>query len=317
MRKDTKQLRRRVTRAALASGITLAIVALLFYATDGRDFPVIHPSGTIASQQFTLIAITVCLGIFVVVPVFILLFSIAWRYRDTNKKAKYDPEFDHHLGFEALWWGIPVLIITVLAIITWVSTHTLDPYRPLKSDVAPVNVQVVSLEWKWLFIYPDYNVATVNFMPIPENTPINLSLTSDAPMNSFWVPAIAGQIYTMSGMTTKLHFMADKVGTFNGSSANISGTGFSDMTFKVYSKTAFDFEAWALQAALSPNVLDTNTYEELAKQSVKDAEKTFSLATPTLFDDIVMKYMHSEGTPTNGVKSERIVKKDSEKGMSE
>jgi len=293
MSHNKTQLRRRGIRASIASGITLAIVGALWYATRGRDLPVLHPSGTIADQQLILIAITVGLGVFVVVPVFILLFVIAWKYRDSNKKAQYDPEFDHHLGFEALWWGIPVLIIMALAIITWISTCQLDPYRPLESEVTPVKVQVVSLEWKWLFIYPEYNVATVNMMPIPKDTPIELSLTSDAPMNSFWVPALAGQVYTMSGMTTKLHFMADTTGDFKGSSTNISGTGFADMSFTVHAKQESAFEAWAHQAARSPQVLNTQTYATLAQQSTVETPLTYRLEAPTLFDEIVMKYMHS------------------------
>ncbi len=216
---------------------------------------------------------------------------IAWKYRASNTSAKYEPELEGNRKLEALWWGIPCAIIVVLAAITWVSTHALDPYKPIESDVTPVKVQVVSMEWKWLFIYPEYGVATLNFMNIPKDTPIDLSLTSDAPMNSFWVPALAGQVYCMTGMTSKLHIMANSVGTFNGSSANISGKGFADMTFKVNAMNETDFVAWARNAAKSPTMLTSDSYAELSKPSSKVPDTTFMLMVPTLFDDIIMSYM--------------------------
>jgi len=292
---------RRGTQVLIGSIIALAIIAALVFVTQGRDIPVLNPHGAIANQQHVLILITVGLGVFVIIPVFILLFTIAWKYRDTNKKAKYEPEFDGHKALEALWWGIPLVIIFILAIVTWVSTHALDPYKKLESDITPVKVQVISLEWKWLFIYPDYKVATLNFVNIPKNTPIELSLTSDAPMNSFWVPALAGQVYTMTGMSTQLHLMADSVGTFNGVSANISGKGFADMRFKVYSQNETDFETWARNATHSPDVLNDNRYEALSSQGIDTDEKTFSLESVNLYHNVIMKYMHptsTEATPT-------------------
>ncbi len=294
MRNPKKRLVRRVSKVLIASVTTLAIVGALFFVTWGRDIPVLNPSGTIADQEFILIAITTGLGIFVVVPVFVLLFSIAWKYRATNEKAPYEPELEGNRKLEALWWGIPLFIILVLAIITWVSTHNLDPYKSLKSDITPVKVQVVSLNWKWLFIYPELGVATVNYMNIPKNTPIDLTLTSDAPMNSFWVPALAGQVYTMSGMSTRLHLMADTVGTFNGSSTNISGDGYAGMSFKVYSMEESDFVSWARKAADSKDMLTAKTYAKLAENSVNNPEATYMLMAPTLYDDIVMKYMHTK-----------------------
>lgn len=292
MRNNKKRLVRRGTQALIGSVVAVAIVAVLFFVTEGRDMPVLNPSGTIADQQFVLIMITVVLGVFVVIPVFILLFVIAWKYRATNKTAKYEPELDGNRGLEALWWGIPLVIIFLLAIITWVSTHALDPYKKLESEVTPVKVQVVSLDWKWLFIYPDYNVATLNYMNMPKDTPIELTLTSDAPMNSFWVPALAGQVYTMTGMSTKLHFMSDSVGTFNGASANISGEGYADMSFKVYSQNETDFEAWMRKATQSPDILNDSRYKELATRGIDTSEKTFTLESAGLYHSIVMKYMH-------------------------
>lgn len=291
MRDDKKRALWRALQVFISSFVTVAIIGVFIYVTEGRDLPVLNPSGTIADQQLTLILVTTGLGVFVVIPVFILLFSIAWRYREGNKKAKYQPDMDGNKWFEALWWGIPVIIILILAVITHISTHALDPYKPLESNVKPVNVQVVSLNWRWLFIYPDYNVATLNFVNIPKDTPINLKITADSPMNSFWVPALAGQVYSMTGMTTKLHIMADKTGTFNGTTANISGEGYAHMNFKVYSMNENDFEAWVKKAGTSNNQLSRDAYNKLAEDSTDREEKTYRLVTPDLFNQIIMKYM--------------------------
>jgi len=298
MREDKKRVIWRVAQVLISCVAAFMLIGALVYFTQGRDIPVLQPAGLIAREQYTLILITVGLGVLVVVPVFILLFSIAWRYRAGNKKARYDPELEGHRGLEALWWGIPCAIILLLAVITWVSTHALDPYKPLDSNVPPVKVQVVALEWNWLFIYPDQGVATRNFLNIPKNTPIELSITADAPMNSFWVPALAGQVYAMSGMTTKLHFMADGVGSYNGVSANISGEGYADMTFKVHSMDETAFNEWATQAARSGDALTTEVYQTIAQPSRDAPQTTYALKTPTLFDDIVMKYMMPDHTTT-------------------
>ena len=223
MRKDKKRDFRRVKQVLISSGIAVLILAILVFVSYGRDMPVLNTKGLIADQERDLILLTFGLGLLVVIPVFIMLFGIAWKYRASNTKAKYEPEFASHKGIEAIWWGIPCAIILLLGIITAISTHALDPYKPITSSVKAVEVQVISLNWKWLFIYPDQGIATVNYLNIPKDTPINFTITSDAPMNSFWIPALAGQVYSMTGMSTKLHVMANDVGTFNGASANISG----------------------------------------------------------------------------------------------
>lgn len=294
MRDNKKRVLKRAFQVFASSFIAVALIGTFMFVTQGRDIPVLNPEGTISSQQYTLILITVGLGVFVVIPVFILLFSIAWRFRAGNKKAKYEPEMEGHKGLEILWWAIPFLIILVLAIITHISTHALDPYKELKSDKEPVKVQVVSLKWNWLFIYPESGTATLNYMNIPEDTPVNLSITADSPMNSFWVPALAGQVYAMSGMTTKLHIMADKIGSYNGATANISGEGYADMRFKVYSMSEIDYSTWVKKAANSSNMLTSESYAKLTEAHEHKAETTYMLMTPKLFDNIVMKYMHSD-----------------------
>lgn len=294
MRNDKKRFLKRGVQILVSCFVAFAIIAALVFVTQGREIPVLDPHGTIADQQRVLILITVGLGVFVVVPVFILLFAILWKYRAGNTKAKYEPELEGNKGLEVLWWGIPCLIILVLAVITYVSTHALDPYKKLESDKTPVKVQVISLNWNWLFLYPDSGTATLNYMNIPENTPINLELTSDAVMNSFWVPALAGQVYTMNGMQTKLHIMADKTGTYNGSTANISGEGYADMRFKVNAMSEAAFKTWISKAGTSSNMLTAESYAELAKSDESQPETTYKLMAPSLFDDVIMKYMHSE-----------------------
>lgn len=296
MRKDKKIVFKRVAQVLISSLVAIAIIALLAFVVQGRDIPVLDTHGTIANQQRDLIFVVFGLGMLVVIPVLTMLFVIAWKYRTGNTKATYDPEFNSHWGLEALWWGIPCLIIIVLSIITAISTHALDPYKELESNVKPVNVQVVALEWKWLFIYPDKGVATLNYLNIPEDTPINLTLTSDAPMNSFWVPALAGQVYAMSGMSTKLHLMADTVGSYNGASANISGEGYADMDFKVNSMTNANFSEWVTKSTYSKTMLDSASYAKIAAQSKNDGKITYMLMNSNLFNEIIMKYMPYEAT---------------------
>lgn len=277
----------------------LMVVGLVSWATYGRPVPLLDTAGTIAHQQRDLIYLTIILGVIVLVPVYILLFTFAWKYRAGNKNAKYDPEYHDDRRLEFLWWTIPFIIILILSVVTYITSHSLDPFKRLESDKEPVYVQVVALQWKWLFIYPDHGIATVNYLNIPENTPINFDLASDAPMNSFWIPALSGQIYTMNGMRTKLSIMADKPGTYFGTSANISGEGHADMQFDVNVQTENDFHHWVHMSAMSNNLLTNEEYEALAQPSRNIPDKTYTLAVPTLFDDVIMKYMghsgHAEG----------------------
>jgi len=305
MRKDKKIVFKRVAQVIFSSLIAVGLIGLFIFVTQGRDVPLLETHGTIANQQRDLIILTFVLGLLVVVPVLIMLFVIAWRYRAGNKKATYQPDMDGHRGLEALWWGIPCLIIIVLAIITGISTHALDPYKKLDSKVEPLKVQVVSLQWNWLFIYPDKGVATLNYMNIPEKTPIDLTITSDAPMNSFWVPALAGQVYAMSGMSTQLHIMADGIGSYNGASANISGDGFADMHFKVNSLTQDEFSQWIIKSAYSKNTLSNETYKKIAEPSKDNGEVTYALMNKDLYNGIIMKYMSPDESKTPAKSEEK------------
>lgn len=262
---------------------------LLYYYRD--SVAIFNPKGLIALKERDLIITATLLMLLVVIPVFALTIFICLKYRAGNEKAKYIPEWDHSLLAEVIWWGFPCAIIAVLSVITWKSSHELDPYKPLESEVKPLTIQVVALQWKWLFIYPEQNIATVNFIQFPEKTPINLEITADAPMNSFWIPQLAGQIYAMPGMKTKLHLIADEVGSFRGSSANLSGEGFSGMTFMAESSSHADFEQWVQTAKQARQPLGLAEYDLLAEPSSYNPPATYLLQKEDLFNWIVMKPM--------------------------
>lgn len=279
----------------LAIMLPLLFIAVIFLLTRNYTIDVLAPQGQIAEKQRNLLVFASLLSLVVVIPVYALAIGIAWRYREGNKKAKYAPNWGHSKKLEFTWWALPTVLIIILSVVTWNSSHDLDPFKPLASSKQPLTVQVVALEWKWLFIYPDQNIATVNTLTIPEKTPINFQITADAPMNSFWIPQLGGQIYAMSGMSTKLHLEADKVGTYRGSSANLSGKGFAGMNFPVHSVGRADFETWTAKTKKSPNYLGAQTYNELAKQSENNPAVYYSGVAPNLYDTIVNKYM-SHGT---------------------
>lgn len=284
--------------------IKLKIVFLIFIIASlftvfavllSRDnVAVLHPAGEVASKERNLMLVTVLLGVVVVLPVFAMLFGIAWKYRADNTKAKYEPEWDSSRLFETLWWGIPCVIIVVLGIITWQAAHALDPYKQLASNAKPINVQVVALQWKWLFIYPEEQIASVNMVQFPKDRPVNFQITADAPMNSFWIPKLGGQVYAMSGMSTKLHLIADQMGEYDGSSANISGEGFAGMKFKAKVTSEADFNTWVNKTRQNTDMLDMTKYTKLAAPSKDVSPKTYMLMQNDLYDKIIMKYMAPE-----------------------
>lgn len=277
-------------------GITAAVS--YYFATN--DISLLQPKGEIAKEQYDLLVFASVLSLIVIIPVFTMLIVFSWKYRASNTKATYTPNWDSNKKAEAIWWGVPIILIIILSVVTWNTTHSLDPYKPLKSATPPVNVQVVSLQWKWLFIYPDYGIATVNYLQLPEQVPINFTITSDAPMNSFWIPDLGGQIYAMAGMQTKLHLMTDSTGTYRGLSNNISGEGFSDMVFSVESISKADFTNWVEKTKTQSNMLSADTYSQLAQPSIQESTITFSDVQPNLYTTILNKYMnHSEHTTTN------------------
>ncbi len=295
-------------KTIIGIGLSAVLTALIMYLLSGKTIAVLQPAGTIADQQKQLILWTCALSLVVVVPVFIMTFYIVWKYRASskNKKSRYSPDMHSNALAETIWWLVPLVLILILAIVTWVTSHKLDPYRPLDSSIKPVRVQVVALNWKWLFIYPDQRIATVNYLQIPTHTPIDFSITADAPMNSFWIPRLGGQVYAMAGMTTQLHLMAGKEGVYRGSSANLSGEGFSGMTFNTKAAGRSDFDKWVQSVQQSGHGLTAEAYSQLARPSKDMPVTVYGSYDKGLYDTIQMKYMMpSSGSNGNGAASHR------------
>jgi cytochrome o ubiquinol oxidase subunit II len=269
----------------------LAIATLPLLA-GGCDLVVMNPAGDVARQQANLILWSTGLMLLIIVPVMVLTVLFAWRYRQGNDRADYEPDWDHSTGLELVIWSAPLLIIIALGALTWVATHTLDPYRPLgriaKNKAVPANdrpleVQVVSLDWKWLFIYPEQGIATVNELVLPVDRQVRFRLTSSSVMNTFYVPAMAGMIYTMPGMETKLHAVLNRSGRFEGMSANYSGAGFSGMRFWTYATDRAGFDRWAADARRAPLALTADNYLKLQRPSEKVRPIRFGSVAPDLY----------------------------------
>ena len=275
---------------------------------SGCNWTLLDPKGQVGIEQRNLILIATGLMLLVVIPVIFMTIAFAWKYRASNKAATYTPDWSHSTKIEVAVWSIPVLIIIALGYVTYLSTHKLDPYRPLDSDVKPVQIDVVALDWKWLFIYPEQGIATVNKIVFPANTPVNFRVTSDAVMNSFFIPGLGGQIYAMAGMTTKLHLIADRNAEMDGISANYSGAGFTGMKFKAIATSQEDFDAWVSEVKKAPKQLEQAEYAALAKPSQNNPVELYSSVTPNLFQTIVDKYEGMKpGKPLKHEKKEKEV----------
>ncbi len=284
------------SRAVLIGTPVLGFLALAAWYLHRTDIPVLEPRGPVARQEFDLLMTGLALSLVVVVPVFSLLFAFAWKYREGNRKAKYSPDMDGNRIAETVWWIVPSILILIISILTWNSSHQLDPYKPLTSTKPQMTIQVVALDWKWLFIYPEQNIASVNFVQFPKDTPVDFEITADAPMNSFWLPQLGGQIYAMPGMATQLHLMASQEGTYNGSSANISGSGFAGMAFKAKSSSDGDFDKWVRSVKNSGSDLSMQAYDKLAEPSSYNPVTYYASAQSGLYDSVIMKYMPVAGS---------------------
>ena len=256
----------------------------------GCNWTLLDPVGQVGIEERNLIITATLLMLLVVVPVILMTLIFAWKYRASNKDATYAPKWSHSTKIEVVIWTVPILIIIALGVITYKSTHALDPYRPLESDVKPVTIEVVALDWKWVFIYPEQGIATVNKIVFPANTPVNFRITSDSVMNSFFIPGLGGQIYAMAGMTTQLHLIANKNAEMDGISANYSGAGFTGMKFKAIATSEEDFNAWVAEVKASPKQLDNAEYAALEKPSENNPVELYSTVTPNLFQLIIDKY---------------------------
>ncbi|SFU58895.1 cytochrome bo3 quinol oxidase subunit 2 [Pseudoduganella namucuonensis] len=276
-----------------------------------------NPSGDIAAQQANLVVVSTLLMLLIVVPVIALTLFFAWRYRASNTSATYDPDWDHSTKLELVIWGAPLLIIIVLGLLTWISTHKLDPYRPLSridenrplaAGVKPIEIQVVALDWKWLFIYPEQGIATVNELVTPVDVPVRFKITASSVMNSFYIPALAGQIYAMPSMETELNAVINKVGVYDGFSANFSGDGFSHMRFKYHGVSQGDFDQWVQKAKGAGNTLDRVSYLELEKPSEREPVRHYAGVSADLYEAILNRCVGDGKTCINKMVADDIVR---------
>jgi cytochrome o ubiquinol oxidase subunit II len=276
---------RQPIRLAWTGRIVTAVPALLMLSACERG--ILDPVGPVGSAEKTILFNSTAIMLAIVIPTIVATFAFAWWFRRGNSKAEYRPDWEYSGAIEMVVWSIPALTILLLGGITWIGSHDLEPSKPLASTNPPVTVQVVSLDWKWLFIYPDQGIATVNQLVVPAGTPVNFRLTSATVWNSFFVPQFGSMIYTMPRMTTRLNLQADKQGVFDGLSSHYSGAGFSGMRFKAHVVPPGEFAAWAQGARGKGAALDGRAYAELAKPSSYVKPNVYGAVAPGLFDAIV------------------------------
>lgn len=277
----------------LCAGITSPAPAM-------ADWVLLNPKGPIAAAEDHLILVAFGLMLVVVIPVFVMTFLFVWKYRESNPKAIYTPDWSHSTAIEIVVWLVPAILISVLSWMVWDSSHRLSPYRPLHSSLPPLTVQVVAMDWKWLFIYPDLGLASVNRLIVPSNTPLDFSITSDAVMSSFFIPQWGGQIYAMAGMKTQLHLWVDEPGQYEGWNTQFSGDGFSGMSFPAIALPEKSFQAWVHNATLNPSALDVGAFRALEAPSEDVPPHLYSSVSPHLFDRILRQYHGMTDMPRQG-----------------
>ena len=265
-------------------------LALLVSGCDLAQAPVLDPKGPITLVERDLLFTAFGLMLIVVVPVFIMAFIFVWWYRPSNPHDIYDPDWGYSVWMDALAWLVPACIVIAIGTLVWDYTHRLDPYKSIDPTTRPLEVQVVAQDWKWLFLYPEQNIAVVNELVFPSGRPLSLKITSDTVMNSFMIPALGGQIYAMAGMETRLHLLANKPGRFAGRNMQYSGSGFANQYFTAIAVSDEDFEAWVAKVRQSPTKLDAAAYEQLAKPSQLHPVAYYATFEPGLFARIIAHF---------------------------
>jgi cytochrome o ubiquinol oxidase subunit II len=265
-------------------------------ALSGCSEGVLDPKGPIAAADREILFNSLAIMLAIVVPTILATIGVAFWFRSSNRRARYRPDFSYSGRLELLVWSIPAMTVLLVGGVAWIGAHDLDPRKPIASSVEPLRVQVVSLDWKWLFIYPDQGIASVNHLTVPVGTPVAFELTSSGVMNSFFVPQLGSQIYTMAGMVTRLHLQADHEGSYPGLSANYSGEGFADMRFTVDAVPTEAFAQWIDQARSAGPMLDAGTYAALAKPSSAVAPFTYRSVAADLFNGILGSTMNPHGS---------------------
>jgi len=270
----------------------LLITVLFLSSCDQKLTGILNPKGIITYEERILLFDSVALMLIVVIPVIIMSFAFIFRYRETHCEGDYKPNWSHSVFLEAFWWGIPCMIIIALGMLTWHYTHKLDPYRKIDGYPVSLQVQVVALPWKWLFIYPEYNIATVNVLKLPVNKQVEFFLTSDnVPMSAFFIPQLGSQIYTMAGMQTKLHLLPNQTGTYRGLDSQYNGDGFSDMHFPVDVVSQKEMEKWVSSVKQESQRLDIVNYTQLRQKSIAHPTTVYAGVDNHLFHNIMHYYM--------------------------
>ncbi|MGQ0622805.1 MAG: ubiquinol oxidase subunit II [Panacagrimonas sp.] len=277
-------------------GLIAALLAASAPSLAGCKVVLLQPSGDVAVQQSNLLVASTLLMLVIIVPVIALTFVFAWRYRRANTEAPYEPDWDHSTQLELYIWAAPLLIVIALGAMTWISTHTLDPYRPIQrisaqqplaAGTKPVRIQAVALDWKWLFLYPDHGIAVVNELAVPIDVPIAFQITSPTVMNALFIPALAGMVYAMPGMETRLHAVINEPGDYEGISGNYSGAGYSGMRFRFKGLSNADFERWLAQAKEQGAALTRPAYQELERPTEREPVRYYKAVAEGLYKSIV------------------------------
>ncbi|MFC0877398.1 ubiquinol oxidase subunit II [Saccharicrinis sp. FJH2] len=280
----------------------LLLTLISFFLTGCDKFIVLQSKGAIGKEESNLIIIAFLLMLIVVIPVIVLTFWFLFKYKAGNKKSKYTPDWSGSTRIEWFIWAVPLGIVLILSYLTWTKTSQLDPYKPIEHANDPVQIEVISLDWKWLFIYPEYDIATVNQLVFPENTPLEFRLTSASVMTSFFIPQLGSQMYAMAGMETHLNLIASDTATLTGQNQEFSGVGYESMFFEAKSVTTDEFKAWIKNVQQSPLKLDLKTFKNLEKPSDNSSVKLFTDVEPGLFNQLIKKFMKNEKMkpPDNG-----------------
>jgi cytochrome o ubiquinol oxidase subunit 2 len=280
-----------VRAAWIALVVIAAIVSAIAWFMRGHNIALFHTGGWVASEQLRLMVITVGIMLVLGIPAVFLLYFTAWKYRESNRSAKREPEKQHNKFLDAAMWLVPGTVAVILASIMVPATHKLEPNKAIARGAKPMTIQVVALQWKWLFIYPEQNIATVNYVQMPVGTPVEFQLTADeAPMSAFWIPNLAGMLYAMSGHNNELNIVADKAGDYPGSTGEINGAGFADMKFTARASSQEDFDEWVQRIKHADGALDMAAYGKLVKPSEKNLPAYYSAVPEDLYGTVLMKY---------------------------
>lgn len=277
--------------------ITAGLSAFGFYLSrlmQGKNIALFHPKGTIAQQQYELMMFTIIVLLVVAIPVIFIAYSVAYKYRETNPKLKNTTGHSAGKSLDLRIWLLPTAIMLILASVMIPATHKLAPQKAIESDKKSITIQVISLRWKWLFLYPEQGIATVNFVQMPVDTPVEFEMTADEiPMSSFWIPNLGGQLYTMTSHVNRLNLMAEEIGDYPGSTPEINGKGFAGMKFTARASTEQDFDTWVQKVKQEPQILDSEAYASLLEPSENNPAAFYSSFEPGLYDKVIMKYSGS------------------------